>query len=328
MTTIKKTILTVIFLLCTYNVNAQTTEERLNALETWRVQVDSALGFSNPIEPIDTLLSKPINEGIVTRSASYDYFIYNPAIIINGVWNVYTVKDGAIWLGKSSNGMNGFEWTLTNAPYGSIVYRTDLNIFYGSWHKWHTSVQGRCTNYFSGSLDGNQWNTMSADWTQTSGEDRNMIYDNGMYKNYIRVNPTPRTIGYTESSNGYSWSAITEILKPDAVDIAGLEFYEMSVIKTLRGYFGLLNTYNRNTSIVELQLAYSENGKTNWRRLNNKNIFITRPAGIKQMFGNWSVINDMVYIYTIENYNDHESGGLHFSSRYKISLNELYKYLN
>jgi hypothetical protein len=121
---------------------------------------------------------------------------------------------------------------------------------------------------------------------------------------------------------------LQKFLKPDAVDIAGLEFYEMSVIKTTRGYFGLLNTYNRNTSIVELQLAYSENGKTNWRRINNRNIFITRPAGIKQMFGNWSVVDDMVYIYTIENYNDHESGGVHFSSRYKISLTELYKYLN
>ncbi len=301
-----------------------TDQERITALENEMDLVSP--GWRDPIV-IDPTLTKPINEGVVTRSDAYDFFIYNPAIIINGVWNLYAVKDGGIWLGKSSNGLNGFEWTLTNAPYGSIIYRTDLNRYYGSWHKWNVLTYGRCTNYFSGSEDGKQWSMMAADWTQTSGEDRNMIYDNGIYKNYIRVNPKPRTIGYTESLNGYSWTPIIEILDPDLQDPVGMEFYEMSVIKTERGYFGLLTTYMRNTGIVDVQLAFSENGKTNWRRLNNRNNFIDRPAGIKQMFGNWSIVGDIVYIYTIENYNDHESGGLHFSSRYKISLTELYKYI-
>ena len=302
-----------------------TDTERITALE---VEMDLVSpGWRDPII-IDPTLTKPVYEGLVTQSDSYDYFIYNPAIIINGIWNLYTVKDGAIWLGKSANGLNGFTWELTNAPYGSIVYRNDLNIFYGSWHKWNVLTYGRCTNYFSGSPNGAQWSMMSADWTQTSGEDRNLIFDNGIYKNYIRVNPKPRTIGYTESISGYSWNSIIEILKPDSQDPAGMEFYEMSVIKTERGYFGLLTTYINNTGIVDVQLAFSLNGRTDWRRLNNRNNFIDRRSGIKQQFGNWSVVGDTAYIYTIENIQDHESGGLHFSSRYKISLAELYKYLN
>lgn len=301
-----------------------TIDERVLALET---EMDSVSpGWRDPII-IDPDLTKPIDEGIVTRMESYDFFIYNPGIVINGVWHLYAVKSGAIWLGKSSNGLTDIIWSNTNAPYGSIVYRNDLNTFYGSWHKWNVQVYGRCTSYFSGSPDGRQWSQMSADWTQTSGEDRNLIFDNGLYRNYIRVNPTPRTIGYTESVTGSTWSPIIEILKPDTEDINGLEFYEMSVIRTIRGYFGLLNTYNRNTGIVELQLAFSLNGKTDWVRLNSRLPFIQRQGGIKQMFGNWSIHNDTAYIYTIENYNDHESGGLHFSSRYKISLTELYKYL-
>jgi len=302
-----------------------TIDERVIALE---VEMDSVSpGWRDPII-IDPDLSKPIDEGIVTISNSYDYFIYNPAILINGIWHLYTVKDGAIWLGKSANGLNGFEWNITNAPYGSIVYRSDLNQFYGSWHKWNVQVYGRCTSYFSGSENGRAWSMMSADWTQTSGEDRNMIFDNGIYRNYIRVNPKPRTIGYCESPNGYAWNPIIEVLRPDTQDPANMEFYEMSVIKTERGYFGLLTTYINNTGIVDVQLVHSTGGRMNWRRLNNRNNFIQRKPGIKQLFGNWSLIGDTAYIYSIENTNDHESGGLHFSSRYKISLTELYKYLD
>ena len=83
-----------------------------------------------------------------------------------------------------------------------------------------------------------------------------------------------------------------------------------------------------NSGIVDVQLVHSVNGKMDWRRLNNRHNFIDRKAGIKQQFGNWSIVGDTAYIYTIENIQDHESGGLHFSSRYKISLAELYKYLN
>jgi len=300
-----------------------TFDERVSALE---IEMDSVSpGWRDPII-IDPDLTKPIYEGTVTSSLTEDYFVFNPAVIVNSKWVVFAMKSGIIYKGISDNGLNGFSWIPTNCKYGSIAYYNDS--WRCSYHKWHYQVHGRCSSFWSGSQDGVLWSDMAVDNTQTSGEDRNLLYDNGLIRNYIRVNPTPRTIGYTQSSNGYNWNPIIEILKPDTQDPATLEFYEMSVIKTARGYFGLLTTYDRSTGIVNVQLVHSSGGRMDWRRLNNRNNFIDRKPGIKQLFGNWSVIGDTAYIYTIENTRDHESGGIHFSSRYKISLTELYKYLD
>ena len=299
--------------------------ERIIALEN---QMDIVSpGWRDPII-IDPSLTKPIYEGIVIQSLTQDYFVFNPAFLLNGKFTVYARKGNAVIMGTSNDGLSGWTWRDTNCAYGSIVYMPDLNTFRCSYHKWHFQIHGRCTSFYQGSTNGSAWSDMAYDFTQTSGEDRNLLYDNGLIRNYIRVNPTPRTIGYCESSNGYTWTPIVEILKPDSQDIPTLEFYEMSVIKTVRGYFGLLTTYDRATGIVNVQLAHSVNGKSDWRRLNNRQNFIDRKAGIKQLFGNWSVIGDTAYIYTIENVEDHEHGGNHFSCRYKISLTELYKYLD
>ncbi len=305
-----------------------TIDERVTALENEMDEVSP--GWRDPII-IDPDKPKPTYEGTVTSALTEDFFIFNPAIIINSKWVCFAMKGGRIYKGISDNGLNDWVWLLTDCKYGSIIYGLiDGEYKYRcSYHKWNVSVQGYCTSYFAGSSDGVSWSDMSVDWSQTCGEDRNMILDIKL-KNYIRVKPSPqiRTIGYTESINGgYAWTPITEILTPSILDPAGTQFYEMSVIKTTRGYFGLLNVYDSLHGLIDLQLTFSIDGKNMWQRLNGRHNFFERKDGIKQMFGNWSIVGDTVYIYTIENTHDHESGGVHFSSRYKISLTDLYKYL-
>lgn len=310
-----------------------TTEERLTRLEQANDKYHAGWKDEDPPPP-DPDKVKPTPEGTVTASLSEDFYIFNPAFLLGGKFTVYAKKGNKILCGKSSDGLINFNWIETNLQVaGSIVYIPEQNTFRGSYHRWNVHTQGRCTNYSNGAPDGISWSDMDVDWSQTCGEDRNLLYDAGLpkpFKNYVRPDPapTPRTIGLQESTNGVTgWSRIAEILKPDAQDPATLEFYEMSVIKTARGYFGLLTTYDRASSLVNLQLTFSVDGKTGWRRLNNRKNFIERRSGIKQLFGNWSVIGSRAYIYTIENTEDHENGGRHFSERYNILLSDLYKYI-
>lgn len=305
-----------------------TIEERVTRLEQANDRYHA--GWKEPDPPIDPELIRPTRDGAVTSSPIEDFFIFNQAILLGGKFIVFARKGNAVKIGKSIDGINDFVWEATNAPYGSIIYSQERNSFIASYHRWHASVYGRCTNYLAGSPDGKAWSDMAVDWSQTNGEDRNVLKDGVRFMNYIRPEPAPlpRTIGYMESNDdGYHWSTITEILKPDAQDPETLEFYEMSVIKTERGFFGLLTTYDRVSSLVNLQLTFSPDGKTGWRRLNNRKNFIERRSGIKQLFGNWSVIGSRAYIYTIENTEDHEHGGRHFSERYNILLSDLYKYI-
>ena len=342
-----KTVLIYILLISAI-CSGQSLEERVKALEDWKPKVDSALGFSVPIEPIDTLLPKPIYEGIVMNSINQDCFIYSSPFIRNGIWTCYVNCGGTILQATSPNGLNS--WTLkptTGSFYGPVIYVNE--IFRGSAHKWYN---GQVTSYFYGSLNGIDWSATSADWTQNSGEDRCLIWENSLnlYRSYIRVRPIPRTIGYSESRDFYNWSRIVEILKPDAIDGNRIQFYQMSVIHPAAGYFGLLNTYRvgdagqdveqsppytelEHTS--DLQIVFSTNGKDNWLRLNNRKVFIPRQPGVKQQFATWCVIGDYVYIYTICSKRRHTqwddlyntAGNYFYSERYKISLTDLYKYL-
>lgn len=310
-----------------------TTEERVTRLEQANDRYHAGWRDPDPPPP-DPELVKPTFEGLVTSAPDQDFYIFNPAFLLGGKYTVYAKKGSKIYIGKSTDGINNFNWIETNLTVtGSIVYIPEQNTFRGSYHRWNVQVQGRCTNYSNGAPDGITWSDMDVDWSQTCGEDRNLLYDAGLpkpFKNYTRPDPAPipRTIGLQESANGTTgWSRIIEILKPDATDPETLEFYEMSVIRTARGYFGLLTTYDRVSSLVNIQLVFSPDGKTGWRRLNNRRNFIDRAGGVKQIFGNWSVIGTKAVIYSIENFEDHEHGGRHFSKRYSIELTELYKYL-
>jgi len=339
--------LIVLLLMLALNANGQTVEERLNALEKHKARVDSAFGWGNPpivISPDS--LKQPVYEGITYIDNNTDCVIYNGSFMFNGKWTNYLNKGGILYMITSDNGLNGWQLAQTSgAPYGSILLVNGA--FRGSAHRWWG---GLCDSYFYGSTNGISWATMSMDRTQQSGEDRNLLYDNGLYRNYIRVRPKPRTIGYSESNNFTSWTRIVEILKPDASEV-NKQFYQMSVIKTDRGYFGLLTVYRigDNGEDVEqfppysseehtsdLQLAYSANGKDNWIRLNGKKNFVNRRSDIKQIFGWWSVIGNTAYIYTAESKRRHTdwenahntAGNRYFACRYKIELSDLYKYIN
>lgn len=340
---------TKIVLICILLISAicsgQSLEDRVKALENWKPKVDSALGFSNPIEPIDTILPKPVDEGIVMNSLTQDCFIYTPAFIRNGLWTTYVNRNGQIYQATSLNGLNTWTLNLTSGgPYGPIIYVND--VFRGSAHKWYNRT---VNSYYYGSQDGVNWSATAADFSQTSGEDRCLLYDNGIYRNYVRVQPVPRTIGYCQSTNFAAWSRIIEVLRPDAADGNRTQFYQMSVIKAGTGYYGLLNTYRvgdlgqdveqippytANEHIVDVQLVYSANGVDNWQRLNNRKNFITRSAGVQQLYATWSVIGEYAYIYTIESKRKHTNwensynvtGNLFYSKRLKIKLTELFRY--
>jgi len=306
------------------NFMEKTDHERIIDIENF---LDSEFPDWRVIEPPPSDLPIPIYEGIVTNALSVDNFIFNPAYFVNNKWVVFAVNNGRVFRGTSNNGLTDFTWYVTNCGYGSVI---PFQGWRCSYHLWNIRRQGYCTSLWQGSESGTFWEDMARDDSQTCGEDRNLLLDGNIIRNYIRPNPSPqlRTIGYCESSNnGYNWTGIIEVLRPDSTDGANIQFYEMSVIKTVRGYFGLLNVFNTNGFTIDLQLVHSANGIGSWRRLNERRNFINRRPGIKQMFGNWSVIGDTAYIYTIENEQDHESGGVHFSSRYKIALTDLYRYL-
>lgn len=323
-----------------------TLEQEVSALKTKVSRLFTHLNLEEDPVIIDPgVFPKPTYEGMVISNLTADCYFFNPAFIRNGLWTNFVNKNGIIFMVTSVNGLNDWIYLPSNAPYGSIIYPGD-NMFRGSDHKKSGSSY---ESYYYGSEFGSAWGAMASDRTQTCGEDRNLLWDGLMYKNYIRVRPKPRTIGYCSSINWTNWTGITEILAPDSVDGPLTQFYQMSVIKTHRGFFGLLTTYRigntgqdveqpapytGNEHTTDVQLVWSDNGKDNWQRLNSRLNFIDRKPGIMQQYAWWSVINDTAYIYTAESkrrHTDYENaynraGNYFFSSRYKILLTDLFKY--
>lgn len=320
-----------------------TIEERLASLEIWRPKINLHTGYTEDPPPPSGDLKDPVYITKLTGSATNDAFAFNPLILKDGKYYMFVNDGGQIKMGVSNNGIDNWTYYNTNAPYGSIVYAN------GKWsasaHRWYN---GTVTSYYYGSQNGTFWEAMAADWTQNSGEDRNVIFNNGYWKNFIRVQPKPRTIGYSESSDWTNWTRIQEILAPDVADSALKQFYHLSPIVTPQGYFGLLNVYRIGNSgqdveqpppytdlehTVDLQLVHSVNG-LDWRRLNDRKIFIPRKTGIKQMFGWWGVYGNKVKIVTAESKRRHtlyddlynKTGNFFESSLYEITLEELYKY--
>ena len=294
-------------------------------------------------------LVKPTYEGIVMQSATSDKFVYNPAQVINGNWFVYYSSANGVELAYSRGGLNNFTTYSTNAPGGSIYYELDNGIptMFATKHRWIPG-QGICESIFYKSIDALNFNQIVTGSVDLSGEDRNLLYDNGIWKCYIRYQPSPRTIGFIESPDFVNWTHIREILKPDSLDGHLKQFYHMSVIKTDQGYFGLLNVYRignngqdtwqfppytSNEHTVDVQLVWSSDGVTNWQRLNNRKSFIDRDPEIEQLFGWWTLVSNEVYIYTTESRrkhtdweNDNKAGRYYFSRRFVIFLHHLYEY--
>lgn len=314
---------------------SQTIEQRLDRIED-SLNINWNVIITNDTLPI------PTYEGVVMQSLTSDQYIFNPAIY-TGQTEVYCIRNNAVYLATSPNGLNGWTYTLTNAGAGSIV-NVDGK-YYDSFHKWYG---GQAYSYYSVSLDKVYFQNVATSRTPT-GEDRNVLFTGTEFYSYGRLQPKPRTIMFQRSSDFRTWSGPIEVLKPDAVDGSNVEFYHLSVIKTERGYFGLLNLYYTGLSgqdveqlppytakehTTEIQLVYSANGIDNWQRLNSRKEFIPKRENIKQMFGWWSLINGIAYIYTAESKRRHTTyensninGRYYFSSEYKISLTDLYKYI-
>jgi hypothetical protein len=130
-----------------------------------------------------------------------------------------------------------------------------------------------------------------------------------------------------------------EILVPDLED-GGNVFYSMSVINTDKGYFGFLNTFlpdpdftSGNTETMDVQLVWSADGITNWKRLNDRKPIIERESYTKNIHACASVIGDEVFIATISTGMFHNffavdrESKFYFTELYRIPLAELYKYL-
>lgn len=323
-----------------------TLEQEVSVLKTKVSRLFTHLNLEEDPVIIDPgVFPKPTYEGMVINSGLADCYFFNPSFMRNGKWTNFVNKGGLIYLAMSPNGLNDWSLLPSNAPYGSIVY-PENNKFRASSHR---RADGFYESYYHGSEYGSAWGDMASDRSQHCGEDRNLLNDGLLWRNYIRVIPKPRTIGYCESYSFLTWSRIIEILAPDTTDGPLMQFYHMSVIKTIRGYFGLLTTYRvgnsgqdveqpppyiGNEHTTDVQLVWSENGKDNWQRLNSRLNFIDRMPGVMQQYGWWSVIGDTAYIYTAESkrrHTDYEnannrSGNYFFSSRYKILLTDLYKY--
>ena len=316
---------------------AQTIEQRMQ-------RVEDSLNIVWTVEPIDTALPQPINEGIVMQSSNSDQFIFNPAYTNREIWDLYCVKAGQVYLAQSVNGLNTWTYYLTNAKAGSIVNYADKN--YLSYHSWYSAL---AYSYYAISLDKINFQNV-ATLRYSTGEDRNVIWNGAKFISLGRpeVPPAKRSIMYQESLDFRTWTYPATVLSPDAQDGANVDFYHVSVIKTDNGYFGLLNLYYRGSTgqdveqlppytarehTTELQLVWSSDCKS-WTRLNDRKVFIQRKEGIEQMFAWWSVIGDQVYIYTCESKRKHtvwantydKVGKYYYSSRYKIKLTDLYMY--
>ena len=209
---------------------AQTIEQRLDRIE-------DSLNINWNVIITNDSLPQPIYEGVVMQSLTSDQYIFNPSIYVNGYSNLYCIKNNAVYLAQSPNGLNGWTYTLTNAGAGSII-NVDGK-YYDSFHKWYG---GQAYSYYSVSLDKVYFQNVATSRTPT-GEDRNVLYTGTEFYSYGRLQPKPRTIMFQRSSDFRLWTNANEILKPDAVDGSNVEFYHLSVIKTERGYFGLLNLY-------------------------------------------------------------------------------------
>ena len=312
---------------------AQTIEQRLDRIE-------DSLNINWNVIIANDSLPQPIYEGVVMQSLTSDQYIFNPAIYVNGYSNLYCIKNNAVYLAQSPNGLNSWTYTLTNAKAGSIIYANGR--YYDSYHRWYG---GQAFSYYAISLDGINFTDIATSRNPT-GEDRNIIFNGSEFYSYGRLQPVPRSITFSKSSDFRSWTVPTEIFKSTQPNI---EYYHLSVIQTSSGYFGLLNVYNKGNSgqdveqpppytakehTTEIQLVYSANGVDNWQRLNSRKEFIPKRENIKQMFCWWSLINGVAYIYTAESKRRHTTyensninGRYYYSSEYKISLTDLYKYI-
>lgn len=304
----------------------------------------------DPPPPPPSTLPAPTSLGNIFSSPSGDCFAYNPQIYINGTFHQYMVKDGRPTFAVSGDGVSGWSYIQTNAPLGSICYNN--NMWLGNAHRWIPGTALAETMSYA-SNNGVDWAAVAVDRNQTCGEDRNLLWDEDsrLWRCYIRKQPKPRTIAYMESFNGRIWSTALTKMVPDPIEESKhQQYYHNSVIKTPRGFFGLLNVYHVGNAgqdveqtppytadehTIDVYLVHSNTGDfTTWRKLNNGLPFLTRRGSEQQLFAWWSIINNRARIVdavsdrkhtTYENTN--ANGRFYHSRAWEILLTDLYLYL-
>lgn len=309
-----------------YSVKSQTIQELDQRLK----RVEDSLGINSIITPPDTNLSLPVYQGIILNG-NYDIYPspYSPPFKDqDGYIKLFIQKAGQPYAVGSASGMNNWIFSSTgNMPRGTVL-KENLNTYKDAYHEWYN---GLCYFRFAGSYNSYSWSDMALIRTPY-GEDITFIIDQGKYRAYARPNipPAIRTIGYMESSDFRNWTPLVEVLKPDAMD--GLnQFYSMSVIHGNYGYFGFLNVFNTSTDHVGVQLVFSENGKDGWQRLFNRQEVLIKKNGVKCLYACAGVIEGEVWIATISCKFSHtendRNGQYYFTELYKISINDLQKFI-
>ncbi|HMQ67802.1 MAG TPA: hypothetical protein PKA90_02660 [Ignavibacteria bacterium] len=289
-----------------------------------------------------------VNIGSATGDITW--FPYTPVKETNGVFEIYYRYNYIPSKAISTDGVNwSFVSNLTSLPSGESIIKKDDTWYLG----YHTHYQGNV--YFNTSQSSDGLNFIPGTRRFVSGEDMSFILNNDSFYCYIRplkpqIDPY-RKIGLMKSADFVNWTPIKTILAVDPQDYTDpsspdfrKQFYSMSVFKSGSDFWGLINVYrmgdngqdneqlppyNVNEHTIEVQLVYSNDG-INWQRTNDRKAFIPRSGNTKQSFGLPTVVNNKLYVYTIEadrRHTDYESAnqnGRFFKIwRYQMNLSDL-----
>jgi hypothetical protein len=82
-----------------------------------------------------------------------------------------------------------------------------------------------------------------------------------------------RTVSRSESADFIHWTEPQRILRPDLIDDANTELYGMAVFPYEDIYLGMLERWYDNPDLIEVQLAWSHDGR-NWQRPAVRQAFI------------------------------------------------------
>ena len=277
------------------------------------------------------------------------WFTYTPVAKNGNVFELYYTFNGLLGKANSPTGTNWTTISYVTTPMSESIIKKG-NIWYMGYHKtYNDSV------YFFTTQSSNGVNFPAGTPRFYSGEDMTFTVVNDSFYCYIRPKAPRedlrRKIGLTKSKNFSDWTSIQTILAIDSSDFNDINspdykktLYNMSVFKNGADWWGILNVYrvgdlgqdveqlppyNTLEHTVEPQLVYSKDG-INWKRTNNRQAFIPRTNGMMEVFGLPTVVNDKLWIYTIESkrrHTDYESqniNGRYFGIyRYRMNMSDL-----
>ncbi len=135
--------------------------------------------------------------------------------------------------------------------------------------------------YVAFSRDGIDWTTHPTAVLTSTGDRTNLLSGRdhrGKFVAYLRhrdmmKTQRARTIWWSESEDFFRWSEPELLLKPDWLDDANTELYGMCGFRHAGLYLGLLERWYGNPDVVEVQVAWSRDGRQ-WQRPEKRSAFI------------------------------------------------------